>query len=71
MTCAAEVKDGADSSASRLAVAGRSGGAPTIHDSLSQPSFADRYSGYIGVAEDLPSDLAVNLDHYLHGRRAK
>ena len=43
----------------------------TIPDSGSQPSFAERYAAYIGVAEDLPSDLAANLDHYVHGRRKK
>jgi hypothetical protein len=41
----------------------------TVPDSAAQPSFAERYSGYIGVADDLPADLAVNLDHYVHGRR--
>jgi len=28
-------------------------------------SFAERYAGYIGAAEDLPSDMAANLDHYV------
>lgn len=40
-----------------------------IPDSASVPSFAQRYSAYIGVADDLPSDLAENLDHYIHGSR--
>ena len=31
-------------------------------------SFADRYAAYIGAADDLPSDLSANLDHYVHGR---
>ena len=31
-----------------------------------EPSFADRYSRYIGAADDLPRDLAENLDHYVH-----
>jgi len=43
----------------------------TIPDSLSQPSFAERYAAYIGVADDLPRDLAANLDHYVHGHRKK
>lgn len=43
----------------------------TIPDSLAQPSFADRYAAYIGVADDLPEDLAANLDHYVHGRPKK
>jgi hypothetical protein len=33
------------------------------------PSFAERYAAYIGVADDLPADLAENLDHYVHGQR--
>jgi hypothetical protein len=32
-------------------------------------SFADRYAAYIGAADDLPADLAANLDHYVHGHR--
>jgi hypothetical protein len=38
----------------------------TVPDSA---SFAERYAGYIGAADDLPSDLAENLDHYVHGHR--
>ena len=30
-------------------------------------SFANRFRDFIGMAEDLPADLAENLDHYLHG----
>lgn len=36
-----------------------------------QRSFADRYAAYIGAATDLPSDLAANIDHYVHGQRKK
>ena len=32
-----------------------------------RPSLAERYADLIGIAEDLPPDLARNLDHYLHG----
>ena len=32
-------------------------------------SFAERYAAYIGAADDLPSDLAENVDHYVHGQR--
>ena len=35
------------------------------------PSFADRFKDFIGVADDLPPDLAENLDHYLHGHPKK
>jgi hypothetical protein len=30
-------------------------------------NLAERYGRFIGVAEDLPADLAKNLDHYVHG----
>jgi hypothetical protein len=43
----------------------------TVTDSLVQKSFAERYASYIGVADDLPEDLAANLDHYIHGTRGK
>jgi len=43
----------------------------TIPDSLTRESFADRYAAYIGIADDLPADLAANLDHYVHGHRKK
>ena len=32
-------------------------------------SFAERYATFIGAADDLPSGLAQNLDHYVHGHR--
>jgi hypothetical protein len=34
-------------------------------------SFGARFKDFIGVADDLPSDLAANLDHYLHGHPKK
>jgi hypothetical protein len=43
----------------------------TIPDSAAQPSFAERYASYVGMAEDLPADLAANLDHYVHGHKRK
>ena len=30
-------------------------------------SFAERYAAYLGAAADLPTDLAANVDHYVHG----
>ena len=39
----------------------------TVPDSAAPSSFAERYAAYIGAADDLPSDLAENLDHYVHG----
>ena len=41
----------------------------TVPDSAAPSSFAERYAAYIGAADDLPSDLAENLDHYVHGHR--
>jgi len=35
----------------------------TIPDTQAPPSFAERYAAYIGVASDLPPDLAANLNH--------
>ena len=40
-----------------------------VPDMASLPSFAERYAAYIGAADDLPSDLAENLDLYVHGHR--
>jgi len=42
-----------------------------VPDSLTEPSFADRYAAYIGAADDLPADLSANLDHYVHGHARK
>ncbi len=30
-------------------------------------SIAERFQNIIGVAKDLPSDMAKNHDHYIHG----
>jgi hypothetical protein len=35
---------------------------PTLWDGLKQ---------FEGIASDLPTDLALNLDHYLHGHTRK
>lgn len=32
---------------------------------------AERYASMIGIADDVPTDLARNLDHYLHGHPKK
>jgi hypothetical protein len=34
-------------------------------------TFAERYKEFLGMADDLPADLARNLDHYLHGHPKK
>ncbi len=34
-------------------------------------SLAEIFKKYDGIADDLPEDLAENLDHYLHGQPKK
>jgi hypothetical protein len=34
-------------------------------------TFAERYAEFIGIADDLPADFAMNHDHYLHGARKR
>ena len=44
----------------------------TVSDqAIAETSFADRYARYIGAADDLPADLAENLNHYVHGHGKK
>ena len=43
----------------------------TIPEPSSVASFGERYARYVGIADNLPSDLAENLDHYVHGTRKK
>ena len=40
---------------------------PEAEFSTETPSLADRLRTVIGKAKGLPSDLAENHDHYLHG----
>ncbi len=40
-------------------------------NSVSRRSLAERLKPVIGIAKGLPSDLAENHDHYLHGRPKK
>ena len=42
-----------------------------IEESRLKASLGDRLKSFIGVADDLPSDLAENLDHYLHQQPKK
>lgn len=37
----------------------------------SRRTLADRLKPVIGIAKGLPSDLAENHDHYIHGRPKK
>ena len=71
MTCTVKVKDGSIRLPPGMELPDGAEVRLTIPDSLSQPSFAERYAAYIGVADDLPRDLAANLDHYVHGHRKK
>ena len=34
---------------------------------VSEPSLLDAFKEFDGMANDLPADLATNLDHYVHG----
>jgi hypothetical protein len=34
-------------------------------------SVAQRYAKLVGVVDDMPADLARNLDHYVHGHARK
>jgi hypothetical protein len=34
----------------------------------SKDSIGRRLERFVGIADDLPSDLARNLDHYVHGQ---
>ena len=52
-------------------------GTPVVVDAVSErpvahpqdiPTLYERLKEFIGVADDLPADLAENHDHYLHGR---
>ncbi len=43
---------------------------PPLDDS-SLPSLFDQFQSFIGAADGLPEDLALNHDHYLHGQSKK
>ncbi len=38
------------------------------HDTAGEKTLLDRLRSVVGIAEGLPSDLAAQHDHYLHGR---
>lgn len=71
MTCTVKVKDGTIRLPPGVELPDGAEVRLTIPDVASQASFAERYAGYIGVLDDLPPDLAANLDHYVHGHRKK
>jgi len=46
-------------------------GLPCDADEAEGPTLYEQYKDVIGIAEGLPSDLARNHDHYLHGQPRK
>ncbi len=38
-----------------------------VPEDIRKDSLAQRLEKFIGIADDLPSDLARNVDHYVHG----
>lgn len=38
-----------------------------LADDQPAPTLAERYKSIIGIIEALPSDMAENHDHYIHG----
>lgn len=71
MTCKVKVENGTIRLPSGVKLPDGAEVQLTIPESALNGSFADRYAAYIGAADDLPPDLAENLDHYVHGRRKK
>ena len=67
MTCTVKVANGVIRLPSGLNLPDGAEVRPTIPDTPAEGSFAERYAAYIGIVEDLPEDLAANLDHYVHG----
>ena len=39
----------------------------TLIPEKSDSSLVDRYKGLVGILEGLPTDMAENHDHYIHG----
>jgi len=71
MTCTAKVKNGAIRLPDGITLPEGSEVQVSIPDHIVQPAFAERYAAYIGAAQDLPADLAENIDHYIHGHAKK
>lgn len=45
--------------------------APETAASAPRRTLAERYAKFVGLADDMPTDLARNLDHYIHGQPRK
>ncbi len=42
-----------------------------VAESSEIPTLYERMKGFIGSVEGLPTDLAINHDHYLHGQQKR
>ena len=71
MTCIAKVKNGTINLPAGVKLAEGTEVQIILPDPQAASSFAERYLAYIGAADDLPTDLAANLDHYVHGLSKK
>jgi hypothetical protein len=71
MTCTVKVKNGTIPLPPGVQLAEGAEVQLTIPDAAEDSTFAKRYAAYVGVANDLPPDLAANIDHYVHGHRKK
>lgn len=36
-------------------------------DEQPAPTLLETFKDFVGIADDLPEDLASNMDHYVHG----
>src|ERR1019366_6701740 len=68
MTCTVKVKDGAIRLPPGVELPDGAEVRLTIPDSVAQPSFAEHYAAYIGVAADLPPGLAAKQIRRAAGR---
>jgi len=66
MTCTVKIANGIIRLPSELNLPDGAEVQLTVPDTALESSFAERYANYIGVANDLPADLAANLDDYVH-----
>jgi hypothetical protein len=71
MTCTVKIANGTISLPPGVKLSDGTEVQLTLPDAATSPTFADRYSAYIGAADDLPTDLAANLDHYIHSQPRK
>lgn len=46
----------------------RDGASPETVSTAPRNTIAECYATFVALADDMPADLARNLDHYIHGR---